>query len=188
MTLSQTKHLVLDIETMARGPEAVVMAVGYAILDMESGQGEVVQSGYCLLDVEDQLLRGRTLDSETLKWWDDQSLEARMIVFPERFGAIGRETTRLPIEGFSIFLGTLWVSHECELVWGYGAAFDITIVESLLNTFGFAAPWSFRQQACLRTLSHSTDLSLRPKPEIPHHPEHDAVAQAQWLKLMLGAI
>lgn len=168
----------VDIETLAKVPKAVVVSLGVCVF---SPDGLKVFSEKHLLRMDSQVVQGRVIDPDTVGFWVRQSGAARLSSFPEN----DRPLRSTP--GYVLTrLNSMWKEHKCSCAWGLGAIFDLGILEDLGRDYGVDVPWSHRQQGCLRTLGNLYPEIPRPKPEIAHDPEHDAIAQALWAVRLLG--
>ena len=78
--------------------------------------------------------------------------------------------------------------EEKSPIWGFGANFDITILESAYYAIGYNKdnkdgeflPWKFWDIYCLRTLSNIVNKKLQ-KTGINHNALHDAIAEAKLI-------
>lgn len=133
-------NLMLDIETLGTGSDAVVISIGAVLFDPLTG--ELGDSFYRALNYQDQIDKNRKPSYDTIKWWLSQSKEAQE-VFNE-----ANVTTSEALVDFYAF---------CKNVnrlkpWGNGPSFDLTIVETLFKDFGYSElPWSFWNVRCFRT-------------------------------------
>ena len=67
------KHLMVDMETMAVSPNAVVLSLGAVHFD-PYGTG-YSDSLYFRIDIDDQDALGREVDPNTITWWSSQPPE-----------------------------------------------------------------------------------------------------------------
>ena len=136
------KNLMLDIETLGLGSNALVVAIGAVFFDPKTG--EIGNEFYRVLDYQDQIDKGRVPTLSTVKFWFGQSEEARAVFLQD-----GVPTSQA-LRDFYTF-----VTSNCEIdkvtPWGNGPSFDLTITESLMNDFSVPIPWKFRNVRCLRT-------------------------------------
>lgn len=137
-------HLMIDLETLGVGNKAIVSAIGAVLFDLDTGL--VVDKFYRVVEYQDQVLKGRKVDSSTIMWWFKQTKEAQEIyTIPDRM-----DTSEVLTE-FNTFLNNNVPDLKALKVWGNGPSFDLTILESLLTDFDREIPWSFRNIRCLRT-------------------------------------
>lgn len=73
-------HLMIDLETLDTRPTAVVFQVGLvAFRDVLFGEGPggdnvIMEERLLHVDILSQVIRGRTIDPETIKWWSQQNV------------------------------------------------------------------------------------------------------------------
>lgn len=136
------KNLMLDIETLGLGSNALVVAIGAVFFDPKTGN--LGEEFYRVLDYQDQINLGRVPTLSTVKFWFGQSEEARQVFLQDGV------PTALALQDFHKF-----VTSNCPIdnvtPWGNGPSFDLTITESLMSDFKIAVPWRFWNVRCLRT-------------------------------------
>lgn len=116
----------IDLETMATEPDAVVLSIGACFFDLETGK--IGEKFYICLDINEQEEMNRVVDPKTLAWWNGQSKDARK-VFTEK---------KYPVEHclneFTNFI--LSNGNKSSIMpWGNGSGFDVSIMESLYRMF-----------------------------------------------------
>jgi hypothetical protein len=67
----------IDLETLGTGPDVIVVSVGAVLFDADTGEtgGEF----YRILDYQDQIDLGRKPSADIIKWWMEQTNEARSV-------------------------------------------------------------------------------------------------------------
>lgn len=174
--MKNDNHLSVDIETLGKNPDAVVLTIGLSVFNMNG----VIHSEQVNLDRTEQSRLGRHIDPETVDWWMRQSDVARADTFP----GDGYLSVR---SGLSL-ISALWEQHNLKWAWGLSAQFDLGILEDLHRSVDYRHPWSHRQSMCLRTLSKLRPSVERPKAVTAHSAKSDAIAQAEWAIRMLREI
>lgn len=156
-----SKHLMVDLETMAVTPRAVILTLGAVHFDpFGDGYGE---SLYLRFDLDDQDKLGREIDPNTLDWWAKQDPK----IMEEAFSS----ENRIPlIEAMDKFHKFAW---GCTNFWSHGSAFDLVILEDLYRQIGRTPPWNFWQLRDTRTI-----FDLGYDPEMPKEAKHDALQDA----------
>lgn len=155
------KHLMVDLETMAVSPNAVVLTLGAVHFNpYASGYGETL---YMRIDLDDQDKLGREINPETLDWWGKQD----PVIMEETFSPDDRVPLAEAMEKFHKF------AWGCDAFWSHGATFDLVILESLCRQLGRPFPWNFWQLRCTRTL-----FDLGYDPEMPKNDKHNALQDA----------
>ena len=85
--------IMLDIETLATSPDAVVLTFGAIKFDPFNPSIQMSDGIYFRIDVDEQIALGRRVDEGTVAWWGTQSAEVR----EEALG----ETDRVSLEDFT---------------------------------------------------------------------------------------
>ena len=168
-------HLMIDLETLDTKPTAVFSTVGLCTFDMDRG---VVDRWVYRVDMQSSINAGRTISADTLRWWMRQDENPREAMFAEG---------GLALQEFLHALRAQF-STEIEGVWGNGATFDISILESAYHQAGEEPPWPFYTVRDVRTMAMLAPHVERTRPAIPHRAELDAEAQAQWVVDMHRAL
>ena len=138
------EHVMVDIETMGRGPTSAIVSIGACLFDINTG--EIGKTFECTINLKSSELYG-DMDSETVKWWLNQSHEARQ---------------ELVTAKMSLFeaLRRFWhfISSNCDIykvqVWANSPSFDLVILKhSLISCLEEASPpWQFQNEKCCRTI------------------------------------
>lgn len=167
--------IMVDLETLGIGNDAVVISIGACQFDIE--KKSIGSTFYMALDIQDQLNKGRKIDASTLKWWFSQSNAAQKI-FHEK-----AKPSEEVLKTFAIWLGQL-TNKKDRKVWGNGSTFDISIMEDLLATFNIETPWMFSSVMDLRTFRRFIGKGAKVENMgVSHHALDDAVAQAKYVIL-----
>lgn len=148
------KDIMLDIETLSTDSNALVLSISAVIFDIESKEiGDCFEIG---LNKEQQLKKGARVDAQTVKWWNEQSDEAKAML--ERLTRVGIE------EALNLFND--WITSNFKAVskinlWGNGATFDNVIVENLYkrHDIEFAVPYYCHRD--VRTLVRLAKINTR---------------------------
>ena len=155
------KHLMVDLETMAVSPSAVILTLG-AVQFNPYGNG-YSDKMYLRFNLDDQDALNREIDPNTLAWWAKQD----PAVMEEAFS----EKDRVPLaEAMDQFHKFAW---GCDAFWAHGSIFDIAILENVYRQLERTPPWSFWQIRDTRTLfdlGHDSDM--------PQNSKHDALQDA----------
>lgn len=167
-------HIVsLDLETMSTEPNAVVVSIGAVKVD--TGTGLIIDKFYRVLPVQEQEKVGRHVSASTMAWWCRQSDEARSV-----FSDDPRAMVIYALYEFIEFM------QGVDELWGYGSDFDNVILRSLFESFNVKAPWTHRQNRCLRTLKamYPDTCKGMPKIGVEHNALDDAEYQAHCITLI----
>lgn len=155
------KHLMVDLETMAVSPSAVVLTLG-AVIFNPYGNG-YSDKMYLRFNIDDQDKLGREIDPSTLEWWAKQD----PAVMEEAFS----ENDRVPVvDAMDQFHKFAW---GCDAFWAHGSIFDIAILENMYRQLERTPPWNFWQIRDTRTL-----FDLGYPSDMPQNSKHDALQDA----------
>jgi hypothetical protein len=164
------KSVMLDLETLSSQPDAVVISIGVAAFN----ETEVIASAGWALDFG-HLLPGH-IDPRTVKWWGEQSEEARRFSFS---GLCRPFDVACQVAGFFKVYG----GDEC---WANDPSFDCVILRNWWKGTSYAGnfPAHYREERSCRTIFAEArrlgcDLSPAYEGIVAHNPESDAVAQAK---------
>lgn len=163
------KDVMLDIETLGRGPGCVILSIGACMFGPE-GVGEKF---YRTIDIRSSQGAGLTIDADTLMWWQKQDDATRALSFK------GEHRLHDALSHFSAWLKISALDKSFN-VWGCGAEFDNSIVLHAYIAAKIYKPWEFRQNRCYRTLKNLYPKVPRPPMTgVVHHALGDAVNQAE---------
>lgn len=164
-------EVMIDLETLGLGADAVIMSIGAVKFDL--AKGVIEDAGfYAGVSIDSNLELGRGINESTIVWWMKQSDEARGVFHEPKLHL------REALEQF-----TEWLGHAKHSMWGNGPAFDLGKVASAYKQCGWEEPWEFYNERCVRTYRSLPGAKAIPKvePLIAHHGLHDAYAQAQHI-------
>lgn len=155
------RHCMIDLETMAVSPNAVVLSLGAVHFDpCEKGYSK---SLYLKIDLDDQDRLGREIDPNTLDWWARQD----PMIMEEAFSQEDRISLEQALDQFHKF------AWGCDAFWSHGATFDIVILENIYQQLKKPLPWNYWQIRDTRTLF---DIGI--DPNMPKENKHDALQDA----------
>lgn len=161
-----TTHLMVDTETWATRPGAIVTSVALV---------RFADEAHCAfnLSVPDQQALGLESDPATIAWWEQQDPVARQMAL----------ANPLPLASALPYLST-WIQWAAAgqqfQIWCHGATFDCPLLQEVYRRAGLPTPWQFWQVRDTRTLY---DLALiNPKDYAvppPHVALNDAIGQTR---------
>jgi len=155
------KHLMVDLETMAVSPNAVILTLGAVHFNpYGNGVGEKI---YFRINIDDQDKLGRHVEEDTLDWWAKQD----PAIMEEAFSPDDRLPLIDAVEKFHKF------AWGCDCFWSHGSIFDLAMIENLYRQLGKPVPWQYWQIRDTRTLF---DLGF--DPDMPKNSKHDALQDA----------
>ena len=130
----------LDIETLATTPDAVVMSVGVVKFDPHTGTP--YNKTLWRPDIDEQTERDRHVSESTLEWWAKQPDHIQEDAFSDE--------GRIPVTEFMKELNRYCVG--ADKIWCQGPQFDMLILENLYIQYGHHFGWQFWQIMDCRTL------------------------------------
>lgn len=168
----KTAHAVIDLETLGKRDDAVVLSIGLSMVTFNRDIGGFKVDGTAYFDltgtVFEQLRMGRTIDQDTVAWWSDQARDKAAAALKSSVTSLGSHGDMLASE-----LNTN--SHAMPIMlWGYSSGFDCNKLVSLFPKL----PIKFWNHRCLRTLYDALGLKIIRVGNIHHHAGDDANDQA----------
>ncbi|EPF0060391.1 3'-5' exoribonuclease domain-containing protein, partial [Escherichia coli] len=171
-------HLMIDLETMGKNPDAPIISIGAIFFDPQTG--DMGPEFSKTIDLE---TAGGVIDRDTIKWWLTQSREAQSAIM----------TDEIPLDDALLQLREFIDENSGEFfvqVWGNGANFDNTILRRSYERQGIPCPWRYYNDRDVRTiveLGKAIDFDARTA--IPFEGErHNALDDARYQAKYVSAI
>ncbi|EGH5561014.1 TPA: 3'-5' exoribonuclease, partial [Escherichia coli] len=171
-------HLMIDIETMGKNPNAAIISIGAIFFDPQTGDMGPEFSKTIDLDTADGVI-----DRDVIKWWLKQSREAQSAIL----------TDEIPLDDALLQLREFIAENSGEFfvqVWGNGANFDNVILRRSYERQGIPCPWHYHNDRDVRTiveLGKAIDFDARTA--IPFEGErHNALDDARYQAKYVSAI
>ena len=187
----KTLNIMMDIETTGVRPGCRVLSIGLAVFYIASGKESIGRTTTIYPRLTDQV---GIDDPNTMIWWSTQSYEARS-VFADNY--INGITVGKTFEAFKEFIqGAIdWhkslndvAADEVKVcIWGNGATFDNSIVQSMFLSKGYPIPWNTFGDRCYRTAFNTLGRPSLTRAGVHHNALDDAIYQAQCLMHALNA-
>ncbi|EKD9918812.1 3'-5' exoribonuclease [Escherichia coli] len=168
-------HLMIDLETMGKNPDAPIISIGAIFFDPQTG--DMGPEFSKTIDLE---TAGGVIDRDTIKWWLKQSREAQSAIM----------TDEIPLDDALLQLREFIDENSGEFfvqVWGNGANFDNTILRRSYERQGIPCPWRYYNDRDVRTiveLGKAIDFDARtaiPFEGVRHNALDDARYQAKYV-------
>ncbi|EIG2638158.1 3'-5' exoribonuclease [Escherichia coli] len=163
-------HLMIDLETMGKNPDAPIISIGAIFFDPQTG--DMGPEFSKTIDLE---TAGGVIDRDVIKWWLKQSREAQSAIM----------TDEIPLDDALLQLREFIAEHSGEFfvqVWGNGANFDNTILRRSYERQGIPCLWRYYNDRDVRTiveLGKAIDFDARTA--IPFEGErHNALDDARY--------
>ncbi|MEQ4849088.1 exonuclease [Escherichia coli] len=171
-------HLMIDLETMGKNPDAPIISIGAIFFDPQTG--DMGPEFSKTIDLE---TAGGVIDRDTIKWWLKQSREAQSAIMIDE----------IPLDDALLQLREFIDENSGEFfvqVWGNGANFDNTILRRSYERQGIPCPWRYYNDRDVRTiveLGKAIDFDARTA--IPFEGErHNALDDARYQAKYVSAI
>ncbi|EGK7278847.1 exonuclease [Escherichia coli] len=171
-------HLMIDIETMGKNPNAAIISIGAIFFDPQTGDMGPEFSKTIDLDTA-----GGVIDRDVIKWRLKQSREAQSAIL----------TDEIPLDDALLQLREFIAENSGEFfvqVWGNGANFDNVILRRSYERQGIPCPWHYHNDRDVRTiveLGKAIDFDARTA--IPFEGErHNALDDARYQAKYVSAI
>ena len=171
-------HLMIDLETMGKNPDAPIISIGAIFFDPQTG--DMGPEFSKTIDLE---TAGGVIDRDTIKWWLKQSREAQSAIL----------TDEIPLDDALLQLREFIDENSGEFfvrVWGNGASFDNVILRRSYERQGIPCPWRYYNDRDVRTiveLGKAIDFDARTA--IPFEGErHNALDDARYQAKYVSAI
>ncbi|EYV65519.1 exonuclease, partial [Escherichia coli O103:H11 str. 2010C-3214] len=171
-------HLMIDLETMGKNPDAPIISIGAIFFDPQTGDMGPEFSKTIDLDTA-----GGVIDRDVIKWWLKQSREAQSAIL----------TDEIPLDDALLQLREFIAENSGEFfvqVWGNGANFDNVILRRSYERQGIPCPWHYHNDRDVRTiveLGKAIDFDARTA--IPFEGErHNALDDARYQAKYVSAI
>ncbi|HFC9892429.1 TPA: 3'-5' exoribonuclease [Escherichia coli] len=171
-------HLMIDLETMGKNPDAPIASIGAVFFDPQTGEqgpefSKIIDMGTC----------GGTVDISTIEWWLQRSGEARAAILADR----------IPLDDALLQLREFIDENSGEFfvqVWGNGANFDNVILSRSYKRQEIPCPWRHYNDRDVRTivaLGLVMDFDARNVITFEgerHNALHDARYQAKYVSVI----
>ncbi|MGL5661429.1 MAG: 3'-5' exonuclease [Aeromonas sp.] len=179
-------NVMLDLETMGKGPNAAIVSIGAVFFDPLTG--ELGPEFEAHIDLRDSARFG-TVEPDAVLWWLGQSDEARAAIAYNVDGE-KRMALRQALHKFQAWLMLNGPEGQSPFVWGNGAGFDCTIMASAyaaVNKVRFVGDWIGFMDRDVRTAMDMArallgfDVQKPPFEGCPHRALDDAKHQARYV-------
>ncbi|HAZ3265942.1 TPA: exonuclease [Escherichia coli] len=171
-------HLMIDLETMGKNPDAPIISIGAIFFDPQTGDMGPEFSKTIDLDTA-----GGVIDRDTIKWWLKQSREAQSALL----------TDEIPLDDALLQLREFIDENSGEFfvqVWGNGANFDNVILRRSYERQGIPYPWCYCNDRDVRTIVElGKVIDFDARTAIPFEGErHNALDDARHQAKYVSAI
>lgn len=166
------KHLMIDLETLGKTSDAVILSIGAVAFDMDGTIGPDFE----MFPKVDEQFANRKIEWSNIQWWMGQEQMAR--------SAIADAYRSLSLEGCLVGLFDFCKDNLDEhfKVWSNGASFDIAMMNHAYAQCGMETPWTYRNQLDCRTMVYLSKISTKKfeSSGIKHNALDDCKWQISW--------
>ena len=176
------KRSMIDIETMANSPGALIISIGGCKFDTDTGT--ISDELLLNIDFKETLKKypGKfVINQETINWWKTQDpavLESCM-------------QNQIPLdEALDILYKWLVPSQE---LWCWGMSFDVPILEHAIRVTGKYVqydnklPWKYHLHRCARTTAKIFNMEIERDADAHHNALADCIDQSKLMMEILSA-
>lgn len=174
------KHMMLDLETMGKKPNAPIVAIGAVLF--EPSTGDLGEWFYTPVDLQSSMAGKATPDADTIIWWMKQSSEARAAICVD-----GTPSLLSALYDLNKFIRANVTTPRSLRVWGNGAVFDNVILRESYQRECVPLPWEWFNDRDVRTIVElGRAVGFDPKRDMPfdgerHNALADAIHQAKYV-------
>lgn len=183
--------VMVDLETLARSPDSVIISIGIVPFNLHTGEFTKDDSFHLRPDPVEQTRSGRVVDYSTVKWWTQQDQSARDYFNKDSDTTLLVALTRIRRHFNQYLIPTLNNGNNVR-VWGNGPTFDISILEHAFRQHNVAVPWNYGDVRCVRTI---TDFNPKVKEKYKsnfngtmHNPIDDCISQIGYISEIVREI
>lgn len=163
-------HVMIDLETLGTRPGSMIVSIGACVFDLDTGIGSTF---YEIIDASSGAkgFNPLVIDGNAIKWWMQQSEEARSIFNDPRARHINEVLLHFD----------RWLNEDAhaKFVWGHGASFDPVLLDAAFYSRDLKTPWSHKTIRDTRTVFELAQVSSEDfAAGVKHNALDDAIAQA----------
>lgn len=164
------RDVMVDLETLGTLPGSVILSIGAVAFDEFNVEEQGFYTPIRRVDCESV---GLKTSAATLKWWKDQSPEARKVLNDPNAVSLSL--------GLNLFNNYLMSVDEEVRLWGNGANFDNPLLACAFAAAKIPPAYKFWDERCYRTVKNQfPDVKLA-RVGTFHNALDDARSQAEHL-------
>jgi hypothetical protein len=145
-------NCMIDLETLATHPNAIILSIGCIKFDLEDRNiaSDILQNGeksfYRRITISSCEDIGLEKENSTVEWWSKQSYEMRR--------EVGLTDEKVDTSHIKNVLSDLnkWIGRSDYTVWCNGASFDFPILSNAYRKCGLIPFWKFWNERDCRTV------------------------------------
>lgn len=168
------KDIMLDLETFDNVGTSTIASIGAVQCNLTTG--DIGSSFYRVIDLQDQLDMGFTINAKTLYWWLEQSEAARHELVVE-----GKISIHSMCQKLNLWLESLGNPKGFKM-WGNGCSFDNAILRHAYRKCKIKLPIEFWNDRDVRTLVgfYPNSLFYKWKKDNVRRGAHNAIADCKY--------
>lgn len=141
--------VMIDIETLGTGTDAVVLTIGAMEFCLTDQEFTVHSKKLITINPRSAQQAGMTIDADTILWWMKQSEEARAALTSPLAVSL-----QLAMERLTEYIVSIRAKNTRQQlnVWGNDPDFDMVRLESAYRMAGQLAPWKYYETRSTRTM------------------------------------
>ena len=176
-----TQDLMVDIETLATEPGALIVSIAAVKFDpFDDYRERGITAAHLptlnlLVDIDSQ--QDRIINEQTVNWWAQQNAEVQESIFGESHARFTLADCLDQLHRFT------W--NSVSRVWAQGAQFDITILEHAYRSQNRAYPWQYWMGRDSRTVLDLVSVNL---PTATHDAVQDCYRQIVGVQQALARL
>lgn len=163
-------NAMVDIEALGNQDNGLIVQIGAVKFDPE---GEGYSDPFLQnIEIQSALNKGALVEGKTIRWWFEQSQEAREGLF---------KPAPLP-ETAVLEMFRVWYNRipKTSGIWANGSNYDLRHLDAAYGRYGQRPPWHYKDERDMRTL---LDLTLGLTGKVPEWgksdlPKHNGLADA----------
>jgi len=139
----QTKHIMIDIETLGLSNNAVIAQIAALEFSPENSYIPNTNPFQCNIDIDQN---GRAIEVNTLKWWLEQSVTTRNAVF----STASQFPLVVALNSLALWISTIGEKTNLKF-WCRGVNFDFILLNDAYAQYNLDTPWKYTSLADVRT-------------------------------------
>jgi len=204
--ITKGDQIMIDIETLSSASNAAIVSIGACKFSLDEGAEYASPADSFLVGV-DPTFYGTVsvpwafdISERTLKWWNEQSQDAKDSLKINQMSSIGAAFRHL-----EVWLYTVGFEKDpnpfganASRIWAFPPSFDLVILRNAAkHIYGSTneVPWHYRQETCARThawiFEDLSKLAYQGRKTngllsglTAHRADHDAVRQARVVQFI----
>ncbi len=170
------KDVMLDLETMGNGSNAVIVQIGACYFDRKTG--EIGDKFIINVDIESSLSEGFSVSGSTIYWWLNNDKEAIKSII---------EGEKTPVKTAINMINDFLRKSEC--IWSH-ATFDFVIVMNHFHKLQIKPTFHYRSARDLRTLVDLSKIDHKQysREGVHHNALDDCIYQVKYAVDCLNVI